>query len=299
MSCCHEIRKNSEFAVLVSQLRNELTEAAVYERLANMEKNPKNQKILKGISEDEMSHARIISGIVAQSVRPSVFKVFWTVLCARIFGLTFVLRLMERGENAASGTYRNIVGTYPELAVIAEDEDRHESELIGMLHDERLNNMGAIVLGLNDALVELTGALAGFTFALGDSVKIAKLGLITGFAAAMSMAASAFLSARAEAQAERGDEISDGASGGALWAALYTGVAYVGTVFLLVAPYALFSNATFALAVMLMTALGIIAFFNFYLSVARGVSFKRGFFMMAGISTFVSLISYGFGYLLR
>jgi VIT1/CCC1 family predicted Fe2+/Mn2+ transporter len=54
-----------------------------------------------------------------------------------------------------------------------------------------------------------------------------------------------------------------------------------------------------ALAVMLLAALGIIAFFNFYLSVARGTSFKSGFFVMAGISTAVALVSYGFGYLLR
>jgi VIT1/CCC1 family predicted Fe2+/Mn2+ transporter len=167
-----------------------------------------------------------------------------------------------------------------------------------MLDDERLKNMGAIVLGLNDALVELTGALAGFTFALGDSLKIAKLGLITGLAAAMSMAASAFLSARADADAGNGGE-SDEGQGSALKTALYTGVAYIVTVFLLVAPYALLSGATVALAIMLLVALGIIAFFNFYLSVARETSFRRGFLVMAGISTLGAFISYGFGYLLR
>jgi VIT1/CCC1 family predicted Fe2+/Mn2+ transporter len=110
------------------------------------------------------------------------------------------------------------------------------------------------------------------------------------------MAASAFLSARADAQAGNGDGES---SDGALKSAMYTGLAYVATVFILVAPYALLSNATIALAAMLLGAFGIIAFFNFYLSVARGTSFKSGFFMMAGISTFVALVSYGFGYLLK
>ena len=184
-------------AILISQLRNETTEAAVYARLAQLEKNPKNKEILSRISADEATHARIISDILGCEVQPSAFKTACIVFCARTFGVTFTLKLMERGENTASKTYRQIHETYPVLASIAEDEDRHETELIGMLDDERLNNMGAIVLGLNDALVELTGALAGFTFALGQPGKIAKLGLITGFAAAMSMAASAFLSARA------------------------------------------------------------------------------------------------------
>lgn len=289
---------DKEKAVLLSQLRNELTESAIYERLSKMEKDSGNRGILERISADEMSHAKLIAAIVSENVKPCSFKIHWTVFCARVLGLTFVLRLMEKGEHNAGGTYRTIIDAYPQLSLIAEDEDRHEAELIGMLNDERLNNMGSIVLGLNDALVELTGALAGFTFALGSPAKIAKLGLITGFAAAMSMAASAFLSARADAQAG-GEKSSEGEGNGALRSALYTGIAYVVTVFLLTAPYALLPSATVALAVMLLVALSIIAFFNFYLSVARDVSFKRGFFVMAGISTFVALVSYGFGYLLR
>lgn len=288
--------ENEEKNTLAAQLRNELTESAVYSRLAAMEKNPANREILGSISADESSHARMIAEILGREARPSAFKVFLTVLCARVFGLTFVLKLMERGEDTAGDKYRSVLKTYPELAVIVEDEDRHETELINMLDDSRLKNMGSIVLGLNDALVELTGALAGFTFALGDSTRIAKLGMITGFAAAMSMAASAFLSARADAQAGNDD---GGAGNGALKSALYTGVAYVVTVFLLVLPYAAFGNATVALIVMLLTAFGIIAFFNFYLSVARETSFWRGFSVMVGISTLVALISYGFGYLLR
>lgn len=288
--------KDKIFAVLLDQLRNELTESAVYSRLAQFEKNEHNKKILQNISADESAHARVISSIVGREGAPCKFKVALTVFMARVFGLVFVLKLMERGEDQAGKTYAEAQEEYPQLAKIAEDEERHENELIEMLDDERLGNMGSIVLGLNDALVELTGALAGFTFALGDPVRIAKLGLITGFAAAMSMAASAFLSARADAQAGNGDGES---SDGALKSAMYTGLAYVATVFILVAPYALLSNATIALAAMLLGAFGIIAFFNFYLSVARGTSFKSGFFMMAGISTFVALVSYGFGYLLK
>lgn len=279
-------------SILIAQLRNELTEAAIYARLAELEKNAGNKDIFNRISADETAHAHMIADIIGAEARPSAFKVSWTVFCARVFGMTFTLKSMERGENTAGRTYREVLETYPQLATIADDEDRHEAELIGMLNDERLNNMGAIVLGLNDALVELTGALAGFTFALGNPAKIAKLGLITGFAAAMSMAASSFLSARAEAHAGEADK-------NALKTAAYTGIAYVLTVLLLVAPYAFLPNATLALVTMLMCAFGIIAFFNFYLSVARGTSFIRGFSVMAGISTAVALVSYAFGYLLR
>jgi VIT1/CCC1 family predicted Fe2+/Mn2+ transporter len=285
--------------ILRSQLRNELTESAVYSKLASIEKNPKNREILLAISADEASHARVIGSILQCKGEPHRLKVAWIVLCAKVFGLTFVLKLMERGEDSAADTYREVTESYPQIAAIAHDEERHESELIGMLDDERLKNMGAIVLGLNDALVELTGALAGFTFAIGNPVRIAKLGLITGLAASMSMAASAFLSARADEQAGNTSDADEDDSSGAVKTAIYTGAAYVLTVFILVAPYAFFASATIALAVMLLLAFGIIAFFNFYLSVARETSFRRGFFVMAGISTLVALISYGFGYLLR
>lgn len=282
---------------LQKQLVNELTESEIYSRLALRQKNEENRKILDSIARDEAAHARIIADILGEEGAVNRFAVARVVLNARVFGLTFALKLMEKGENAASKTYKAVLDEYPQLAKIAEDEDRHENELIGILNDERLNNMGSIVLGLNDALVELTGALAGFTFALADPVKIAKTGLITGLAAAMSMAASAFLSARADSCAN-GENLQE-ESGGAGKAALYTGIAYVITVFLLIAPYLLFSNVTCALAAMLACALGIIAFFNFYLSVARDISFKRGFFEMASISTAVALISYAIGYLLK
>lgn len=287
-------KMNDPKSVLLSQLRNELTEAVVYSRLAKLQKDEHNKKILADISADEASHAQLIASVLGCTARPSAFKVFFRVLSARVFGLTFALKLMERGEGDAGKTYREIANVYPQLSAIAEDEDRHESELISLLNDERLNNMGAIVLGLNDALVELTGALAGFTFALGEPLKIAKIGVITGFAAAMSMAASAFLSAKADADASGGEE-----SSGALKTAAYTGFAYVLTVVFLVLPYLLFSSATIALAAMLLAAFGIIAFFNFYLSVARETSFLRGFSVMAAISTTVALLSYAFGYILR
>ena len=178
----------------------------------------------------------------------------------------------------------------PQLAAIADDEDAHENALLSMLDDERLNYMGAIVLGLNDALVELTGALAGFTFALSGSRLIAITGLITGLAAAMSMAASAFLSARADGEA------TDRHPGKT---ACYTGIAYVLTVCVLILPYLLLANVKLALALMLTSALAIIALFNFYLSVAKDVPFRKSFLEMAGISTFVAAASFGIGYLLN
>ncbi len=113
-------------------------------------------------------------------------------------------------------------------------------------------------------------------------------GLITGIAASLSMASSEFLSKRAEDKGSR-----------ALRAAIYTGIAYVITVILLVLPYFLFPNYLVALAVMLGIVILIILAFNFYLSVAKALPFRKHFFEMAAISLGVAVLSFGVGVLVR
>ena len=161
----------------------------------------------------------------------------------------------------------------PDLKATLEEEEKHEQELLGMIEEERLDYVGSMVLGLNDALVELTGALAGLTFAFRNTQLIALSGLITGIAASLSMASSEYLSHRADQQGSR-----------AVKAALYTGIAYIITVTLLVLPYLLLQSYVWALAATMGMAILIILVFNFYVSVAKDVSFKKHFLEMAGLS---------------
>jgi len=277
-------------AVLSRQLKNELTEAVVYERLAERQPDSHNRELLERIAADERRHAEQLSHQLGLSLKPDALRAAYVTALATGLGLTFALKLMEKGEGRASDTYRLFVTDHPELLSMAEDEDAHEIALLSLLDDDRLNYMGAIVLGLNDALVELTGALAGFTFALQGSRLIAMTGLITGFAAAMSMAASAFLSARAG-----GENLGQNP----LKTACYTGIAYILTVLVLVVPYLVIPNVKLALGFMLAFALTIIAFFNFYISVAKDTPFRKSFLEMAGLSTFVAAVSFGIGYLLN
>jgi len=83
-------------------------------------------------------------------------------LISKLFGITFGIKLMERGEEKAQITYEKISKTIPDAKDIVEDEDEHERQLLDLIDGERLRYAGSMVLGLNDALVELTGALAGF-----------------------------------------------------------------------------------------------------------------------------------------
>jgi VIT1/CCC1 family predicted Fe2+/Mn2+ transporter len=268
--------------------RNEITEYHIYTRLARIVKGEENRKILKDIAQDELRHYHMWKEYTAQDVAPNKFKIVQYAVISHLFGFTFAIKLMEKGEEAAQLNYQSVLESLHDTAAIVQDENDHEIALIRMLDEERLRYTGSIVLGLNDALVELTAALTGLTFALQNIKIIALTGSITGLAAALSMAVSEYLSIK-----------SDNNGQNPVKAAVYTGSAYVITVVLLIMPYLVLSNFYLCLLCSLTIALLIIAFFNYYISVAQEVPFKKRFLEMAGLSLAVSAISFFIGFALR
>lgn len=275
-------------ATLLAYQRDELTEHHIYARLAQIVREPQNRDVLARIAADELRHSRLWARFTGQEVRPNRAKIWFYTLVGRILGITFAVKQMERGEQGAQDNYARMEGVVPDVEVIAREEKAHEEALLAMLDEERLRYTGSIVLGLNDALVELTGALAGLTFALQNTRLVAMTGAITGIAAALSMAASEYLSTKAEGEGRD-----------PLRASLYTGVAYIFTVLALVLPYLLLKNPYLCLATTLGVAVLIIAFFTYYISVARDLPFRQRFLEMAGLSLAVAAISFGIGILMR
>jgi VIT1/CCC1 family predicted Fe2+/Mn2+ transporter len=273
--------------LLVAQ-KNEITEYHIYSLLSKSIKDKKNSRILQSIADDELRHYNFFKQYTKKEIKPGKWKIFKFYWISRLFGITFGVKLMEKDEENAQINYDEISKTIPEVKEIEEEENTHEMTLINLIEEEHLSYMGSVVLGLNDALVELTGALAGFTFALQRSRLIALAGLITGIAASFSMAASEYLSNKAEGQTKR-----------ALKSSLYTGIAYIITVFLLILPYLFLSNYFVCLGITLFIALLIIFIFNYYISVVRDLSFKKRFLEMAFISLGVALLSFGIGYVIR
>jgi vacuolar iron transporter family protein len=268
--------------------RTEITEYHIYKRLSKKVSPPENARILEQIAEDELRHYNGWKKYTGQDVEPRWFHVWFYYIISLLFGFTFGIKLMEQGEEAAQENYASVARDIPEAELFQHEEDAHEESLINMLDEERLQYAGSIVLGLNDALVELTGALAGLTLALQDVKLIALSGIITGVAASMSMAASEYLSTRSEDTNKQ-----------PVRAAIYTGIAYITTVTLLVLPYLLFDNYILDLIIALVIAVIIIAVFNYYISVAKGESFRARFLEMAGLSLSVATISFVIGYFIR
>ena len=268
--------------------RNEITEYHIYQRLAKRIKDPENSEILDQIAEDELNHYNKWKKYTELEIKPNMWEVWKYYLISCVFGFTFGIKLMERGEISAQEGYARLIGKVPDIEKWIYEEEVHEHKLLAMMDEERLRYAGSVVLGLNDALVELTGALAGLTLALQNVKLIALSGLITGIAASMSMAASEYLATRSEETEKH-----------PVRAAVYTGIAYILTVALLVLPYLFIQNYIVDLIIALTIAVLIIAVFNFYISVAKDEPFRPRFLEMAGLSLGVATFSFIIGYFIR
>ena len=276
-----------QIADIKSFQKNEITEYYIYSRLARKIKNQKNAETLEKISEDELRHYMFWKNYSGTDVKPNKWKIFKFYWIARILGITFGIKLMEKGEVGAQKAYEEACNYIPEASAIVKDEDDHEKALIDLLEEKKLDYVGSIVLGLNDALVELTGTLAGLTFALQNTRLIAIAGLITGIAASFSMAASEYLSTKHEGGSN------------ALASSIYTGIAYIFTVVVLIIPYLIFADFFLCLGLTMTFAVLIILFFNYYISVAKDLNFKKRFWEMFIISMGVAAFSFGIGFLIR
>ena len=275
----------SAMAVVKKMQQNECTESVIYEKIAKFAKGDVNKQTLQRLAREEHAHNKIWETYTGIEMKPNKMKVFFYTLIARVLGFTFAVKLMERGEGNAQEEYAMLADEVPESITIHHQEEEHEQALLQMLDEESLQYVGSMVLGLSDALVELTGSLAGFTLALQNTRLIALSGLIVGISATFSMASSEFLSAKSEGRTD------------ALKSCAYTGVAYLITVVALILPYVLFpaQQCIPALLCMLCAMVLIIAAFTYYTSVAQDQKFGSRFLEMAGISMGVAVVSFVVG----
>ncbi len=282
---------NELMTLVIHFQRAEATERDICLNIAHRVADGQNKITLLKLAREEARHYAKWKQHTGIDVKPFRSHVWFYTAIAALLGYTFAIKQMENRLNR----YQNeksialLVEKFPEIIEINAAANAYEDKLIASLDEKRLHYVSSIVLGLNDALVEFTGSLAGYTFAMQSNQFIAMAGLITGISASLSMASSEYLSTRAE----------NGKN--ALQAAVYTGFSYVVTVALLLAPYLILPDQSYgiALAIMLMLVIVIIAAFNYYISIAQGLSFWHRFSEMAAVSLGVAAISFFIGLLVK
>lgn len=279
----------STLKFLLEMQQNEITEYAVYLNLAKFVKKEDDKKVLINIAREEYAHSQILEKYTNKKLNPQKLKVIKFFILSIIFGYTFVIKIMESGEKKAEYIYMRIVSEVPDAKKIAFDEDEHENKLIAILDEDRLKYIGSMVLGLSDAIVEISGTLAGLSFALQNNKLVALSGIITGISATLSMTSSEYLSAKADGNKN------------ALKSCSYTGIVYLLTVSLLILPYIIFPSNyyLYPLITMFLIVIFIIFSFTYYVSIAKSVPFKKRFLEMISISLTVSIASFIIGLLVK
>jgi VIT1/CCC1 family predicted Fe2+/Mn2+ transporter len=280
------------------QAREELFAYRLYSALAQRFPEGASRTMMNELALQEKSHVDFwlgVSGADERKIAIPKLKYRLLVLASRVLGPAFTIRWLERGEDKAIEAYRGLLDggqlspdQQSQVRKMLDEEQEHELVLERGIEDERKLYLGAAVLGLNDALVELTGGLTGLVSSIRDPRLIGFASLVVGIAASMSMAASNFLSVDIGEETE----LKPGK------AAAYTGTAYILVVVGLVLPFFLLSNRHLALAISWAIAIIIIAAFSFYSAVMQGRSFLRRFGVMIAFGLGVAVVSFFVGRIL-
>lgn len=253
---------------LIQFQRNEITEHHVYMAFSRKSRGA-NQRILEQIAGDELKHYRQFRDFTGVEVEPNRLKVLFYRLCAAVFGFTFGIKLMERGEKTAEEAYKHLSSDCPDIVRIIEEEYKHERSLIDLIDEDKLSYMGSMVLAVNNSIQEFSGIAAGLTFAMqGETRTIGITVLVSGLAATLAMSASEYLSQKADHASSDAPPVSP------LKAVAYAGGIYLSVVLLIVLPYFAFTDRHLALGVAVGSVSIILAGFTFFMSVVKGLRYR-------------------------
>lgn len=264
--------------------QDEYADRAVYLALSRRERNPDFKKALENIAEGELSHYEFWK-TYAPDIRVSQkrLRTYIILLIRLTLGLTFTLKLLERHEVKLHERYKRITENIPtadraRFQAMVDSEEHQEDLLIGEIQENRVKYMSFIVLGLADAVVEISGIHAGSLGIYGRTELAGLAGIIAGMAASIAMGTAAY------AQAKQGFQ------GSAKWSAIYTGVSYMITAVFLALPYFLTRIMASALGTSLVIGVILVATMTYYDTVISARPFKRQFGEIAGIIMAASLV---------
>ena len=276
------------------RMSDEFSDYTLYERLSRtVDHDSSYADALRRLSATEHKHYEFWKKYVPdEEPRLARLKLYWVLFLRRVMGLTFASRYLDRHEANVINEYRPLAPLIPEAdraafdEMVADEED-HERAFSHEIESSAIKYISFIVLGLADALVEISGIHAG-SLGFYDRTELAGLaGVIAGGAASLAMASAAF------AQAKQGFK------GSARLSAIYTGVSYFITAIILATPYFLTSDMILALSTSLALAVIVLALTTYYSTVISSKPFLKDFVEILAILFATTIVLYAFGYLVR
>ena len=274
---------------MIGYCESEYKDHLVFLKLSARETDPERKKILKQLSQQEEKHFLFWKEILdGYNPKPHRFLQVFILILRYVFGITFTVKYMERNEKHMIAIYRSIRSQFDgeagtQLEEMIADEEKHEDFFIGQIDEGVVKYLGFIVLGLADAIIEITGVHAGFLGVTSSTTMAGVAGLIVGFAAAISMATAAYLQAKQDT--ERNSFTS----------AMITGFSYILAVVSLALPYFLFDSMLMAFITSLIMAMLLTAYFTFFTAVIFERNFGKEFLESTLLTLGTALATYLFG----
>lgn len=272
------------------RLSDEWSDYTLYDRLSKTVKpDSPFADVLKTLSATELGHYEFWRKYVPEEKpRLARLKLYWVLFLRRFFGLTFATRYLDRHEANVVVEYKGLAPLIPEpdraaFDSMVADEKEHEKAFAMKVESSAVQYISFVVLGLADALVEISGIHAGW-LGLFEKTEIAGLaGVIAGGAASLAMASAAF------AQAKQGFH------GSARRSAIYTGVFYFITAVILATPYFLTASMLLALFSSLTLAVAILAVTTWYSIVIQQRPFLKDFLEILAILFGATIVVFALG----
>ena len=291
---------------------DELFDLSLYKALREISRDPQTQQTLEELIRVETAHLEFWQKFfdlrVARLNLSRRLKLMFTVFVCRIFGSIAVHLTLEAIEVYGVRKYLTLWKSYrgaplgEALQNILMDEIKHEDVLVTNLTDHRINaeQIRNILLGLNDGLVEILGAVSGFFGAFSNPATVLMAASTTAVAGAFSMGAGAFLALNSEREVKATTALKKHFIGGVtsetdipeqpIRAALVVGVSYFFGALVPVIPVVFgaqdigFSILTAGIVIVLVSM--ILAFLS-GMSVLRRITLNLAIISIAVITTYL------------
>ncbi len=196
----------------------EMDDWQTYSLLARHSRDPEMAQLLERIAGMEQRHAAFWAGLLERNgvtppaPKPRRLRTFLLRWLQRWVNPLLLVAALELGETGAVSAYHRIWQSRllpPDdcdtLRGIILDELEHEAAFRRHTRESGLQNVRDFVLGMNDGLVEILGAVTGLSAAYaGNPLLVAVSGLVVGIAGALSMGIGAFISVRSQRQVNEG-----------------------------------------------------------------------------------------------
>ena len=259
---------------------DEYTDYLVYKHLAESRrtKDPKLKAILNKLSSAEYKHYEFWRKYSPEKeIRPSMSTVYLTLFLRFIFGVTFATKYLEKHEDDVVKRYKSVSHLIPEsdksgFDEMVADEVEHEEAFLTETEGKYIKYISFVVLGLADAIVEISGIHAG------------SLGIYDRTDSPDSLASLRETAVLLRWRQLLMHKAKQGFQGSASISASFTGISYFVSAIILATPYFLTKVMYIALGTSFTLAILIIAFISYYNSIISESHFLRDFLELAGIT---------------